>query len=415
MNRIGLYRIIWLSLGGLMTVPVAAQQPHGPTFTMACNVCHSPDGWNVNETALSFNHDSATSFALDGGHNGLKCLDCHAELVFEDTENNCIDCHIDVHESTVGNDCIRCHETDNWLVFSIPELHEQEGVSLLGAHALAACQDCHTAPNLLAFEPMGNDCYSCHDQDYMTTEQPDHTQVGFTTDCAQCHDAFNTEWSAGLGFHNLFPLTGPHDISDCATCHPNDFVSASGECISCHLDDYQSTTLPDHQLNNLNNDCTKCHDRNAMDWSLPDYHDFYPLEGVHDVQCIECHTDGTYRHISSACFSCHQDDYDATTNPDHASAGIGTDCDDCHTLTPGWLPATYTQHDNQQFPIYSGNHSGEWNTCFDCHTTGVYAQFSCIDCHEHDDPSELADDHDDVSGYVYESAACLACHPDGED
>jgi hypothetical protein len=68
------------------------------------------------------------------------------------------------------------------------------------------------------------------------------------------------------------------------------------------------------------------------------------------------------------------------------------------------------------FPIFSGKHDGEWNDCAECHTTpNDYTLFSCIDCHEHDDPAELASDHSGVSGYVYESNACYACHPDGSD
>jgi hypothetical protein len=27
----------------------------------------------------------------------------------------------------------------------------------------------------------------------------------------------------------------------------------------------------------------------------------------------------------------------------------------------------------------------------------------------------MDDEHDDVSGYVYESTECLACHPDGRE
>ena len=42
-----------------------------------------------------------------------------------------------------------------------------------------------------------------------------------------------------------------------------------------------------------------------------------------------------------------------------------------------------------------------------------YAQFSCIDCHQHSNQSEVDSHHSQVSGYVYDSQACLTCHPQG--
>jgi len=77
------------------------------------------------------------------------------------------------------------------------------------------------------------------------------------------------------------------------------------------------------------------------------------------------------------------------------------------------MPANF-DHDKDFFPIYSGEHQGEWNECSDCHIGGNLNSFSCIDCHEHNDPNDLADEHDDVNGYQYSSPACLQCHPNGD-
>ena len=46
---------------------------------------------------------------------------------------------------------------------------------------------------------------------------------------------------------------------------------------------------------------------------------------------------------------------------------------------------------------------------------GNFSQFSCIDCHEHNNQAELADDHRGINGYRFQSSACYGCHPDGED
>jgi hypothetical protein len=65
------------------------------------------------------------------------------------------------------------------------------------------------------------------------------------------------------------------------------------------------------------------------------------------------------------------------------------------------------------FPIYSGDHEGEWNSCLECHTDpNNYSVFTCITCHTQADTD---DEHplDEVPDYIYESNACLQCHPDG--
>ncbi|MCB0695422.1 MAG: hypothetical protein KDC19_14370, partial [Saprospiraceae bacterium] len=129
--------------------------------------------------------------------------------------------------------------------------------------------------------------------------------------------------------------------------------------------------------------------------------------------CAACHN-GDYNNTPNTCYGCHAAEYNATNDPDHEQAGFPTNCDACHA-TNAWVPATW-DHDGQYFPIYSGKHEGEWNQCSECHTTpGNYSVFSCIDCHEHDDPVDLADKHEDVPGYSYNSQACYSCHPTGED
>ena len=37
--------------------------------------------------------------------------------------------------------------------------------------------------------------------------------------------------------------------------------------------------------------------------------------------------------------------------------------------------------------------------------------FDCLDCH---DQGDTDNDHDEVSGYSYNSLACYQCHPDGD-
>lgn len=148
---------------------------------------------------------------------------------------------------------------------------------------------------------------------------------------------------------------------------------------------------------------------------FPDHNSYYELLGAHSQianECITCHN-GNYNSIPNSCYGCHQTDYNNTTNPNHQASGFNTDCETCHTQN-AWQPAAF-DHDNQFFPIYSGTHREEWNSCSDCHTyPSNFSVFSCTDCHEHN-KAETDDDHSEVRGYVYESTQCLSCHPKGDD
>ena len=49
-----------------------------------------------------------------------------------------------------------------------------------------------------------------------------------------------------------------------------------------------------------------------------------------------------YAGLPSDCVDCHQDHYNATTNPIHSAAGFPTDCDSCHQPSdPNWNQASY--------------------------------------------------------------------------
>jgi hypothetical protein len=136
------------------------------------------------------------------------------------------------------------------------------------------------------------------------------------------------------------------------------------------------------------------------------------LAGAHVVianNCIDCHN-GNYNTTPNTCVGCHLINYNQTTSPPHAASQFPTTCTDCHTQT-AWSPANWN-HDSQYFPIYSGKHKNEWNSCADCHTNpGNYAVFTCTtSCHPQNSTNN---EHQGVSGYSYNSAACYNCHPRG--
>jgi hypothetical protein len=180
------------------------------------------------------------------------------------------------------------------------------------------------------------------------------------------------------------------------------------------LDEYNATTNPNHASAGFSTNCIECHSVNGFDWTTESInHSFFPLTGGHDiVNCAECHTSGDYGNTPTDCYACHQEDYMAAINPNHQSQGFPTDCMQCHTTDPDWTPAIYASHDAEFFPIYSGEHNGEWSLCQDCHPNpSNYAEFTCLTCHTN---SETTSDHEGIPGYSYNSTACLACHPMGE-
>ncbi len=44
---------------------------------------------------------------------------------------------------------------------------------------------------------------------------------------------------------------------------------------------------------------------------------------------------------------------------------------------------------------------------------GNYRVFECIFCHEHSNKTRVDNDHDEVSGYSYQSSECYRCHRNG--
>jgi len=403
-------KLSWLCLCVVFgTTIVYAQNPHGQALQINCSECHSTDGWNVDLSSMKFSHDE-TSFMLEGAHQNVNCKDCHSTLVFEEASGDCISCHEDLHSGSVGNDCARCHSSSNWLVDFIPELHEENGFPLIGAHNSLNCVDCHIADNNLVWNRIGNNCTSCHLEDYNATSRPNHISMGFSTNCDECHSPLSVEWGSD-NFHLHFPLVNEHD-RDCAACHlGNDYTSASSDCFTCHQDDYNSSREPNHSAANFSNDCVQCHSPDPVNWEIPGFHAAFPLENAHNIACNSCHLETDYTLVRGyVCFSCHQNDYNSASQPNHQALNFDTDCTKCHS-TIDWSPAEFRQHDDLYFPIYSGEHQGEWNSCTECHTeAGNYAVFSCINCHEHN-KNDMDDEHQDENGYRYESNACLDCHP----
>ncbi len=216
-------------------------------------------------------HDR-TNFPLTGKHRTLACVDCHINKVFEGTPKACEVCHWerrqdDRYRLRLGMNCAECHSTLTWKRVDPNKWnHETEtGFRLEGAHQFVDCEQCH---GFQGFKPQPTDCYSCHAKDYQSTRNPNHVQAGFPTDCPACH---NTRSWGGARFSHLgFPLTGRHATAACADCHKNGvYAGTPTACASCHINDYNSTTDPNHRAQGYSLECQTCHGTSYTGWEHP--------------------------------------------------------------------------------------------------------------------------------------------------
>ena len=313
------------------------------------------------------------------------------------------------HGKDLNIDCILCHSSENWSFNKTHATfnHNNTEFTLTGQHKDLECRSCHTS---LIFKDADNYCVSCHTDIHQFT-------VG--ADCARCHNSSTWVVQNIIQIHEQtsFPLMGAHATVNCNACHVSEtnlrFGPIHPECISCHEQDYQLAKQPDHNALRFSTDCAICHKQTSMDWmGVGIVHSFFPLEQGHQISdCSQCHKTNNYKEISPECINCHLTDFKNAKNPDHTA--FPTQCNLCHTLAIGWMPASFSNHDSK-FPIYSGKHKGEWDQCIECHTVaGNYSSFSCIDCHEHNNAGRLAKEHDEVRGYQFVSSSCYSCHPKG--
>jgi hypothetical protein len=295
----------------------ALKSPHGDNFKKECTICHVADNWTKIKQD-GFNHNK-TKFPLKGQHSGVSCKKCHPTLVFDTAPRECVVCHADMHEGTVGKDCGRCHTQNNWFVKNIRKIHQQAGFPLIGEHAAADCNRCHTSASLLRFNNIRSDCYSCHQTEYELTKSPNHKIAGLGIDCQRCHNMAGQSWrSIGHGFdHGVFPLTGAHNIQ-CDICHfNNDFkTKLSTVCSTCHDPGPANLSTPAHTTKFKSFACSDCH--NITSWTKVKFpgHEIYGK--IYS---------GTHNGKWSACSDCHQNDIAYTSY-----------CNKCHNFNSGKLP-----------------------------------------------------------------------------
>jgi hypothetical protein len=393
-------------------------------YPTRCMTCHTVNGWSA-----TFDHAAmAKGFALQGAHQLALCTVCHSPTDNALTvpkpagQDDCVACHrteFDREHTGTGFPvtCRTCHDTNDWSRAVFDHSAAANGFGLQGAHAALPCADCHVQPgNALRFPKPANteDCVSCHRSDY----DQEHTGSGYPTTCLTCHT--NTNWATATFNHeqvaNGFALQGAHNQITCASCHgPNNvlkFPQPSGhtDCIACHRTEFDA----EHAGTGFPVTCLSCHTTSTFSGATFDHGTTgFALQGAHvQTACSKCH--GANNALlfpqpagPNDCVACHRADYDR----EHTGSMYPLTCLTCHTnVTFGG--ATF-DHDAQFFPIYSGEHRGEWATCQDCHPSAVdYKLFNCLSCHKHNQTA-MDDKHKNMQGYAYNSVTCLSCHPRG--
>jgi len=365
-----------------------------------CENCHTlVSGWKP----TLFDHNT---FPLTFGHSKPACIECHVGGSYSNTNPDCLSCHKpDFTDSKnpnhqaagFSNVCMTCHTTNpGW----IPTTFSHGKFPLELAHSIPDCIDCHIGDN---YSTLTSDCYTCHNKDYTSAVNPNHSIAGFPRDCATCHTV-NPGWKPANFNHNSFPLTQGHSTPLCIECHKDgNYTSVPKECNSCHLEDYLSSANPKHSAAGFSQDCLSCHSTDPG-WKPTSFiHNMFPLTSGHSTPaCSDCHTGVNYASTTSDCYSCHKQDYTSTANPNHSEAMFPKECQTCHTTNPGWKPSTFT---HSSFPLTLGHSTA---ACIECHKGGIYTSTSadCYTCHQADFFASANPNH--ISAAF--SQVCQNCH-----
>lgn len=442
-----------------------------------CESCHVADGFGK----MVYDHAARADMALTGQHGKIPCGDCHRFGIgprFERFESGeCADCHRHegAHCGQFGREnCERCHVRggDRTSRFD----HALTRFPLERAHASVDCARCHRPARLgegpdcrdaVAYAGLDPSCGGCH---------TDAHGGSLGSDCRRCHTG-GAPFATVVFDHDRdsrFPLTGFHQLTACAECHPQrTYALGETRCVSCHDDD-------DVHQARLGDDCARCHEPSG---GAPKFehalHARWPLEGTHRrIECERCHfllEDGTsprdraleflgrmpsaeramtstgadelpvdavrlfpalapagapldleFRAMGRACESCHPDP--------HRVRETRTDCAACHGAERWEEPPRNGYHQGAGFALVGAHTSvacdrchegvgslrGRGQDCGDCHRmddvhAGSFGS-DCGRCHEQSFWLPSSFTHVEV-GFVLEGVHrmldCRSCHQAG--
>ncbi|MGD8397467.1 MAG: NapC/NirT family cytochrome c [Anaerolineae bacterium] len=250
--------------------------------------CHGRP-WPEVELNAAFPHP----IPLEGAHADVWCHDCHAGV--RKPEYVCANCH-EPPPDHFGNVCEDCHTPQGWEEASVEGL--EHPIELVGAHATAACGDCHVEGQA----DIEYVCANCHEP------PPDHFGPG----CEGCHTPTSFgDATLPAGAHPI-ELMGAHAAASCEGCHVEGEPKPEYVCANCH------EPPPDH----FGPNCEDCHTPTSFgEATLPAEEHPIELVGAHaTASCEGCHVEGqpTPEYV---CENCHE------PPPDHLEGS----CQVCHS------------------------------------------------------------------------------------
>jgi hypothetical protein len=323
-------------------------------------------------------HDRA-----DRSRQAALCMNCHKDVAAD------VRSHTGFHGRLAAIDtaqCKACHSEHLGRDADIVKLsrpafdHAKTDFALVGAHASAGCEACHTPGKKFREAPSG--CSDCHKSD-----DPHGGKLGAT--CGNCHEP--SAWDRVRFDHDKtkFELRDAHRDVACAACHAgNRYAGTPSACASCHSPD-------DVHRGARGNDCASCHTTAAWKTSKFDHakEARFPLTGAHaQVACQGCHKTANPKDpLPKDCAGCHRAD-------DAHATRYGAACEKCHG-TSAWKPATFDHTRDGHFEL-EGSHAKLG--CNACHTAVLAKQklsADCSSCHR------TSDAHGGKLG-----AECARCH-----
>jgi hypothetical protein len=342
-----------------------AVEPHEGKLGTDCASCHDTQRWS----GVHYDHGK-TRFTLQGRHAEIACTACHAGNRWKDTPLQCVSCHAtdDVHRTQRGIKCGECHTQRAWDEAKFD--HEKEtGFALVGTHAKASCQSCHTTGNFK--DKLPKDCMGCH-------AAADSHAGRLGTKCDSCHAADAKAWKPAHFDHakdGKYVLEGRHAKLACHDCHtaPVAKQKLGKECVGCHrANDVHGGTL--------GKQCENCHGVESWKSDIRFDHDLthYPLIGQHVVvPCAQCHATRRYTDVPKTCLDCH-------AARDVHQGGLGKDCARCHSPN-GWNLWEFDHQKESGFALLGAHAKLACNACHKQPAGQVKLGKDCASCHTKDD------------------------------
>lgn len=219
----------------------------------ACESCHDVQAFAP--ASFGAEEHATTELALVGSHEAAPCQSCHTgkapRLDWQLDKQTCADCHKNPHgdrfeREMAADGCATCHGTVAW---DLPKI-EHDSWPLLGKHASARCDECHTATEAdqragagPSYKLAPRECEGCHTDVHLGQFRLSEPEK----ECGACHDAQSFQLPdfdhvRGTGY----ALEGKHAKLACAACHvPTQLTDGRttplwrlpyDECKDCHQD-----------------------------------------------------------------------------------------------------------------------------------------------------------------------------------